>query len=84
MPLIKGQQDRLNRGGDTWSFPVSYDKLGVRYRRWRNSVAEGDNTDGSEAESLPSVMSAGELFSVEEADEDGLDGACKVLDEWKS
>lgn len=36
--LVAGQQDRLLRGGDTWNAPVSYDKMGVRYRRWRNSV----------------------------------------------
>lgn len=36
--LVQGQQDRLLRGGDTWNAPVSYDKMGVRYRRWRNSV----------------------------------------------
>ena len=37
--LVEGQQDRLLRGGDTWRHPVSYDKLAVRYRRWRNSLA---------------------------------------------
>lgn len=37
--LVVGQQDRLLRGGDTWRHPVSYDKLAVRYRRWRNSLA---------------------------------------------
>ena len=42
MKLVVGQQDRLERGGDTWAFPVSYDKIAVRYRRWRNSIASGD------------------------------------------
>jgi hypothetical protein len=37
--LVQGQQDRLVRGGDTWRHPVSYDKLAVRYRRWRNSLS---------------------------------------------
>lgn len=37
--LVQGQQDRMARGGDVWRNPVSYDKLGVRYRRWRNSGA---------------------------------------------
>ncbi len=37
--LVTGQQDRLLRGGDTWRHPVSYDKLAVRYRRWRNSLS---------------------------------------------
>jgi hypothetical protein len=35
--LVAGQQDRMSRGADVWANPVSYDKLGVRYRRWRNS-----------------------------------------------
>jgi chlorophyllide a oxygenase len=46
--LILGQQDRLERGGDTWSFPVSYDKLAVRYRRWRNANAEGNGKAAAE------------------------------------
>ena len=36
--LVEGQQKRLLNGGDTWNRPVSYDKLGVRYRRWRNAL----------------------------------------------
>jgi chlorophyllide a oxygenase len=32
LKLVLGQQDRLERGGDTWANPVSYDKLAVRYR----------------------------------------------------
>jgi len=34
--LVAGQQDRMLRGADVWGSPVVYDKLGVRYRRWRN------------------------------------------------
>merc|ERR1712139_679059 len=39
--LILGQQENLNREGPhvTWSNPVSYDKLAVRYRRWRNGLS---------------------------------------------
>jgi chlorophyllide a oxygenase len=82
MPLIQGQQEQLLRGGDTWSFPVSYDKLAVRYRRWRNAVAAGErNRDGSEARSLPVAMNAGELFSIEEAGE-GESGGRRARDEW--
>eukprot|EP00887_Chlorella_sp_A99_P005281 scaffold1.g5281.t1 len=36
--LLAGQMDCLRRGGDTWRNPVPYDVLGVRYRRWRNSL----------------------------------------------
>jgi chlorophyllide a oxygenase len=36
--LVVGQQQRLKSGANVWSNPVAYDKLGVRYRRWRNSV----------------------------------------------
>jgi chlorophyllide a oxygenase len=27
--LVAGQQDRLQRGGNTWQTPVSYDKVGA-------------------------------------------------------
>lgn len=60
--LVKGQQDRMERGGNTWANPVSYDKMAVRYRRWRNKVAE----EGANLESQkPLRMNAGELFSPE-------------------
>nr|BAQ35511.1 chlorophyllide a oxygenase [Nephroselmis pyriformis] len=36
--LVAGQQDRMERGDDVWGSPVIYDKLGVRYRRWRNET----------------------------------------------
>lgn len=36
--LIVGQQQRLAEGGDVWNQPVSYDKLGISYRRWRNQI----------------------------------------------
>ena len=36
--LVLGQQKRILMGGDAWKTPVVYDKLGVRYRRWRNQV----------------------------------------------
>ena len=92
LPLVIGQQKRLQRGGDTWSFPVSYDKIAVRYRRWRNSVAAGDFGD-EEARSLPQTMSAGELFTLSEEDEkeeggggnesDGNNSSCEATDEWR-
>lgn len=30
--LVSGQQDRMQRGADTWAHPVSYDKLVRRSR----------------------------------------------------
>lgn len=39
--LVLGQQDRMINGENVWNLPVSYDKLGVRYRLWRNAVEEG-------------------------------------------
>lgn len=60
--LVVGQQDRLKRGGNTWSNPVSYDKMAVRYRRWRNKVA----VEGAAAHAKPVKANAGELFSVDE------------------
>lgn len=39
--LVLGQQDRMINGENVWNMPVSYDKLGVRYRVWRNAVEEG-------------------------------------------
>eukprot|EP00250_Pteridium_aquilinum_P017940 c23853_g1_i1 orf=188-2035(-) len=40
--LVLGQQDRMNRGANVWNLPVSYDKLGLRYRKWRMSVEQRD------------------------------------------
>jgi hypothetical protein len=71
LKLVLGQQDRLLRGGDTWATPVSYDKLGVRYRRWRNAVAAGEVF--GEARVAMQTMAAGQLFSVDE-DEGGSGG----------
>ena len=36
--LVLGQQEQILKGGDVWKTPVIYDKLGIRYRRWRNQV----------------------------------------------
>lgn len=69
LKLVVGQQDRLERGGDTWANPVSYDKIGVRYRRWRNGVAAGrlpDGTTGGGRKDGMISMTAGELFRLEE------------------
>ncbi|KAL4430402.1 hypothetical protein ABPG77_002208 [Micractinium sp. CCAP 211/92] len=67
--LVQGQQDRMSRGGDVWANPVSYDKLGVRYRRWRNSVASGDPAARTQAEAGLRPLSAGEIFAQETASE---------------
>ncbi|KAI5668651.1 hypothetical protein M9H77_18504 [Catharanthus roseus] len=40
--LVVGQQDRMINGANVWNLPVSYDKLGVRYRFWRDAVERGD------------------------------------------
>ena len=39
--LVSGQQDRMQRGADTWAHPVSYDKLvrsstGLASTRWQH------------------------------------------------
>ncbi|KAF3447619.1 hypothetical protein FNV43_RR12806 [Rhamnella rubrinervis] len=39
--LVVGQQERMNNGANVWNWPVSYDKLGVRYRLWRDAVERG-------------------------------------------
>ena len=39
----------MSRGADVWAHPVSYDKLAVKYRRWRNS---GQRAVGSRVELL--------------------------------
>ncbi|GIL85233.1 hypothetical protein Vretimale_10723 [Volvox reticuliferus] len=64
--LVLGQQDRLLRGGNTWSNPAPYDKLAVRYRRWRNSVSPNTAGPDGPAPTNPVAMSAGEMFSIDE------------------
>jgi chlorophyllide a oxygenase len=61
--LVAGQQERMARGADTWAHPVSYDKLAVRYRRWRNGAGAGAGAGAAEE---PLSMTAAELFSLEE------------------
>lgn len=39
--IVIGQQDRMLNGANVWNLPVSYDKLGVRYRLWRDAVDQG-------------------------------------------
>ncbi|KAK7321008.1 hypothetical protein VNO77_31053 [Canavalia gladiata] len=39
--LVVGQQERMNKGANVWNSPVSYDKLGVRYRLWRDALERG-------------------------------------------
>ena len=41
--LVVGQQDRMVRGANVWNLPVAYDKLGVRYRKWRLAVEHRDS-----------------------------------------
>uniref|UniRef100_A0A0V0IV44 Putative ovule protein n=1 Tax=Solanum chacoense TaxID=4108 RepID=A0A0V0IV44_SOLCH len=36
------QQDRMLNGTNNWNLPVSYNKLGVRYRIWRDAVDSGE------------------------------------------
>jgi len=66
--LVQGQQDRMAKGSDTWAHPVSYDKMAVRYRRWRNSLTNPDAGERAAASKAlrTGAMSAGELFSVDE------------------
>lgn len=62
--LVQGQQDRMQRGGDTWKSPVSYDKLAVRYRRWRNDLDK--HVELPSAAYKSQTMDAANLFSLEE------------------
>ncbi|CAM8945587.1 unnamed protein product [Rhodiola kirilowii] len=56
--LVLGQQERMNNGANIWNLPVAYDKLGVRYRTWRDAVDKGvkqlpysnSNADDSDSE----------------------------------
>ncbi|XP_021743712.1 chlorophyllide a oxygenase, chloroplastic-like [Chenopodium quinoa] len=40
--LVLGQQERMINGANIWNWPVPYDKLGVRYRQWRDAVERGE------------------------------------------
>lgn len=48
--LVEGQQDRMLRGANVWNHPVAYDKLGVRYRRWREQQEAGSQLEHSPIE----------------------------------
>jgi chlorophyllide a oxygenase len=39
--LVLGQQERMINGANVWNWPVSYDKLGIRYRLWRDAIERG-------------------------------------------
>ncbi|GJN16652.1 hypothetical protein PR202_gb03665 [Eleusine coracana subsp. coracana] len=41
--LVLGQQERMINGANVWNWPVSYDKLGIRYRLWRDAVERGSD-----------------------------------------
>jgi len=73
--LVLGQQDRMQRGGDTWNFPVPYDKLAVRYRGWRNQLPLPQS---AAARNAPVTMSAGEMFAQEEEEDEE---ACQL--DWR-
>ncbi|KAG1671959.1 hypothetical protein FOA52_013331 [Chlamydomonas sp. UWO 241] len=79
--LVLGQQDRLERGVDTWSFPVSYDKLAVRYRRWRNAAAEGNGAAATDYAAQATGVAAGEMFAIDE-DEETNSCAIECATEW--
>lgn len=79
--LVLGQQDRMQRGGNTWQRPVTYDKLAVRYRRWRNKVGHAEVVPAAAYDRQ--TMDAGALFSLEEdagSESDG-DTYCDV--KWR-
>ena len=65
--LVKGQQERMLAGANVWANPVSYDKLGVRYRRWRNSLDSGSAAERKAARQELKPISAGQIFSLEES-----------------
>lgn len=75
LKLVLGQQARLKQGGDTWAHPVSYDKLAVRYRRWRNALGVGQVVTPNDS-AIASPMTSGELFRIEE--EVFVDESCTV------
>uniref|UniRef100_A0A7S3QM46 Rieske domain-containing protein n=1 Tax=Dunaliella tertiolecta TaxID=3047 RepID=A0A7S3QM46_DUNTE len=66
--LVLGQQARMIGGDDTWCTPMPYDKLAVRYRRWRNMVADGEYEEGSRI-AAQANMTAGQMFDSHD-DED--------------
>lgn len=64
LKLIQGQQYGMEKGADVWANPVSYDKLAIRYRRWRNSMEDRDlEAQAKIEEELRKPFSAGELFT---------------------
>ena len=44
---------------------VSYDKIAVRYRRWRNALAAGDVEGAAEQAAKGAQVTAGEMFGLE-------------------
>ena len=61
--LVEGQQDRMLRGASVWRNPVTYDKLGIRYRRWRNASSR---VEREEAAGHLKTMSAAEIFALDD------------------
>lgn len=78
--LVKGQQERMGQGADVWANPVAYDKLGVRYRRWRNSLVLPKNAPARREaeEELVQTMSAGALFATQETTDIHTEGKAQA------
>lgn len=73
MKLVIGQQDRVRKGADMWRTPVQYDSIGVRYRRWRNSLEDNDPTETRRLEKeLAENTHAGSLFALLEGQDPRL------------
>jgi hypothetical protein len=64
--LVLGQQQRMAKGRNTWGTPVAYDKLGVRYRRWRNTLQR----KAASAQGGSFSASAGEVFALDAPHDD--------------
>lgn len=60
--LVLGQQERMQQGEDVWGHPVQYDKLGIKYRKWRNDVESGARRD---CEPQLYRVDAGDMFLEE-------------------
>lgn len=56
--LVLGQQERMQQGNDVWGNPVQYDKLGVKYRKWRNNLNGSNVTHAQEVYRID----AGDIF----------------------
>eukprot|EP00238_Polyblepharides_amylifera_P005080 CAMPEP_0196593574 /NCGR_PEP_ID=MMETSP1081-20130531/76007_1 /TAXON_ID=36882 /ORGANISM="Pyramimonas amylifera, Strain CCMP720" /LENGTH=57 /DNA_ID=CAMNT_0041917593 /DNA_START=273 /DNA_END=446 /DNA_ORIENTATION=- len=48
LKLVVAQQAQMEKGGDAWATPVENDRLGVEYRRWRNTLQNRDQENEGE------------------------------------